>query len=100
MSSLDGHAGAGSTAPRALAIDLDEPCWALRSRDPLGQASHWLNLESDGLLFLAEADALDEATEDPRDDEPTRVRDFGPERYCVLRTTGGSLVRSSPLTSQ
>ena len=41
----------------------------LNLRDPLGQSSHWLNLESDKLLFVAEPDALDEATEDPRDDE-------------------------------
>jgi Uncharacterised protein family (UPF0158) len=66
MNPADGHAGA---VPRALVIDLDELCWALNSRDPLGQSSHWLNLESGELLFLAEADALDEAAEDPSDDD-------------------------------
>jgi hypothetical protein len=62
----EGNAGA---ARRALVIDLDELCWALNSRDPLGQSSHWLNLESGELLFVAEPDALDDDTEDPRDDE-------------------------------
>jgi hypothetical protein len=62
----DGHAGA---AHRALVIDQDELCWALNSRGPLGQSSHWLNLESGELLFLAEPDTLDEAVEDPRNDE-------------------------------
>jgi hypothetical protein len=59
----------GGTAPRALAIDLDELCWALNSHDLLGLSSHWLNLESGELLFLADPDTLDEAIEDPRDDE-------------------------------
>jgi len=65
----DGREGDADAARRVLVIDLDELCWALNSRDPLGQSSHWLNLESGELLFMAEADALDEATEDPRDDE-------------------------------
>jgi hypothetical protein len=69
MNPADGHEGGGGNAPRALVIDLDELCWALNARDLLGQSSHWLNLESGELLFLAEADALDEADEDPRDDE-------------------------------
>lgn len=69
MSPPDGHEGDGGTAPRALVIDLDELCWALNSRDPLGQSSHWLNLESGELLFVAEPGTLDEATEDPRNDE-------------------------------
>lgn len=58
-----------STARRALVIELDVLCWALNARDPLGQSRHWLNIESGELLFLAEPDALDEAIEDPRDDE-------------------------------
>ena len=69
MNPPDGREGDADAARRVLVIDLDELCWALNSRDPLGQSSHWLNLESGELLFTAEADALDEATEDPRDDE-------------------------------
>ena len=69
MNPTDGREGDAGAARRVLVIDLDELCWALGSRDPLGQSSHRLNLESGELLFTAEADALDEATEDPRDDE-------------------------------
>lgn len=69
MNPPDGREGDAGAARRVLVIDLDELCCALNSRDPLGQSSHWLNLESGELLFLAESDALDEAIEDPRDDE-------------------------------
>lgn len=69
MNTPDGREGVADAARRVLVIDLDELCWALNSRDPLGQSSHWLNLESGELLFMAEADALDEATDDPRGDE-------------------------------
>jgi hypothetical protein len=69
MNQPDGHEGDTGAARRALVIDLDELCWALNSRDPLGQSSHWLNLESGELLFVAESDTPDEAIEDPRDDE-------------------------------
>jgi hypothetical protein len=56
-------------AARPLAIELEELIWALNSRDPLGESSHWLNLESGELLFLADPDATDEAGEDPRDND-------------------------------
>ncbi len=68
MNPADDQGDDAGTARRALVIDLDELCWALNSRDPLGLASHWLNLESGELLFVAEPDVLDEAAEDPRDD--------------------------------
>lgn len=69
MTPPDGQEGDGGTAPRALVVDLDELCWALSSRHPLGQSSHWLNLESGESLFVAEPDSLDEVAEDPRDEE-------------------------------
>jgi hypothetical protein len=56
-------------AARSLAIDLVELIWALNSRDPFGESSHWLNLESGELLFLAGPDAADEVVEDPRDSD-------------------------------
>lgn len=56
-------------APRELVIDLDELCWALNSRDPLGLGSHWLNLETGEVRFVSEDLAPDEAGEDPRDDD-------------------------------
>lgn len=58
MNPPDGREGDAGAARRVLVIDLDELCWALNSRDPPGQSSHWLNLESGELLFMAEADAL------------------------------------------
>ena len=54
-------------AARALAIGLEELICALNSRDPFGESSHWLSLESGELLFLASPDAADEAAEDPHD---------------------------------
>jgi hypothetical protein len=56
-------------AARSLAIDLEELIWALSSRDPFGESSHWLHLESGELLFLAGPDAADEVAEDPRDSD-------------------------------
>jgi Uncharacterised protein family (UPF0158) len=69
MSSPSGHEGEDGAMRRALVIDLDELCWALNWRDPLGQGGHWLNLESGELLFLVGPDALGEDDEDPREDE-------------------------------
>lgn len=69
VNSLDEGEDDAGAARCTLVIDLDELCWALNSRDPLGQSSYWLNHESGELLFLAAADALDEVAEDPRDDE-------------------------------
>jgi hypothetical protein len=69
MNPPDGREDDAGAARRVLVIDLDELCWALNSRDPLGQSRHWLDLESGELLFLFEADTLDEASEDPREDE-------------------------------
>ncbi len=65
MRSPDGHEGDAGTARRALVIDLDEHCWAMTPRDPLGQSSHWLNLESGELLFLAEPETLDQMAGTP-----------------------------------
>jgi Uncharacterised protein family (UPF0158) len=59
----------GDDAARPLAIDLEELIWALNSRDPLGEGSHWLNLESGELLYLCGFDAEDDAEEDPRDSD-------------------------------
>ena len=59
----------GGDAARVLTIDLEELTWALNSRDPLGESSQWLNLESGTILFLIGLDAVDEADEDPRDDD-------------------------------
>jgi hypothetical protein len=56
-------------APRELVIDLDELCWALNSRDQLGLGSHWFNVETGEVRFVTEDLALDEAAEDPRDDD-------------------------------
>jgi len=59
----------GGDAARMLTIDLEELTWALNSRDPLGECSHWLNIESGTILSLIGPDANDEADEDPRDDD-------------------------------
>ena len=56
-------------AARVLDIDLEELIWVLNSRDPLGESSHWLNIESGEILFVAGPDAADEADVDPRDDD-------------------------------
>lgn len=57
----------GGDAARVLTIDLEELTWALNSRDPLGECSHWLNIESGTILSLIGPDADDEADEDPRE---------------------------------
>jgi len=68
--STDGPALArGGDASRVLTIDLEELTWALNSRGPLGESSHWLNIESGTILSLIGPDAVDEADEDPRDDD-------------------------------
>lgn len=59
----------GGDAARALTVDLEELTWALNSRDPLAECSHWLNIESGTILFLIGPDADGEADEDPRDDD-------------------------------
>lgn len=56
-------------AARVLDIDLEELIWALNSRDPLGDSSHWLNIESGDFLFVPGPDVLDEVGVDPRDDD-------------------------------
>ena len=61
-----GHRG---DAARVLTIDLEELTWALNSRDPLGESSHWLNLESGSILSLIGPDADNETDADPRDDD-------------------------------
>ena len=64
---MDGTpSGPRGDAARELTIDLAELTSALNSRDPLGESSHWLNLESGTILFLIGPDAVDEADEDPR----------------------------------
>ena len=37
-------------AARVLTIDLEELTWALNSRDPLWECSHWLNRETGTML--------------------------------------------------
>jgi hypothetical protein len=59
----------GGDAARVLTIDLEELSWALNSRDPLGECSHWLNLDSGTILSQIGPDAFDEADGDPRDDD-------------------------------
>jgi len=59
----------GGDAARVLTIDLEELTWALNSRDPLGESSHWLNIESGTILSLIGPDAVDETDGDPRDDD-------------------------------
>lgn len=61
--------GCGGDAARVLTIDLEELTWALNSRDPLGECSHWLNIESGTILSLIGPDADDEADADPRADD-------------------------------
>ena len=61
-----GHHG---DAARVLTIDLEELTWALNSRDPLGESSHWLNLESGTILSVIGPDVVEESDEDPRDDD-------------------------------
>ena len=69
MSLHDSPSGHRRDAARVLTIDLEELTWALNSRDPLGESSHWLNLESGTVLSLIGPDADDEADTDPRDDD-------------------------------
>jgi len=56
-------------AARVLTIDLEELIWALNSRDPLGESSHWLNLESGTIRSVIGPDAVEESDEDPLDDD-------------------------------
>jgi hypothetical protein len=65
--------GRRGDAARALTIDLEELTWALNSRDPPRESSHWLNIESGTIQSLVGPDAFDEADEDPRDDDRWRV---------------------------
>ena len=68
--SMDGiPPGRHGEAARILTIDLEELTWALNSRDPLGESSHWLNRETGTMLALIGPDAVDEADDDPRDDD-------------------------------
>ncbi|MDE2300531.1 MAG: hypothetical protein KGL99_07155 [Burkholderiales bacterium] len=69
MSPNDSPPDRSDGTARSLAIDLEELIWALNSRDTLGESSHWLNLESGELLFLAGPDAVDDVDEDPRDSD-------------------------------
>jgi hypothetical protein len=67
---MDGTPPTGSgAAARVLTIDLEELSWSLNSRDPLGERSHWLNIESGIILSLIGPDAYDETDGDPRDDD-------------------------------
>lgn len=68
--SMDGTPpGQRGDAARVLTIYLEELTWALNSRDPLGESSHWLNLESGSILSLIGPDADNETDADPRDDD-------------------------------
>lgn len=69
MSMDDTPHGHGSHEARVLTIDLEELTWALNSRDPLGESSHWLNLESGSILSLIGPDVDNETDADPRDDD-------------------------------
>ena len=69
MSADDTPPGHRGDAVRVLTIDLEELTWALNSRDPLGESSHWLNLESGSILSLIGPDADNETDADPRDDD-------------------------------
>ena len=69
MSTVGTPPARGGDAARVLTIDLEELTWALNSRDPLGECSHWLNIESGAILSLVGADADREVDEDPRDDD-------------------------------
>lgn len=69
MSMEDTPPGHGSHEARVLTIDLEELTWALNSRDPLGESSHWLNLESGSILSLIGPDVDNETDADPRDDD-------------------------------
>jgi Uncharacterised protein family (UPF0158) len=61
--------GRRGDAARVLTIDLEEMIWALNTRDPLGECSHWLNIESGTILSLIGPDAVDVSDDDPRDDD-------------------------------
>ncbi len=68
--SMDGTLpGRRDDAVRMLTIDLEELIWALNSRDPLGESTHWLNLESGSILSLIGSDTDNETDADPRDDD-------------------------------
>ena len=69
MSMEDTPPGHGSHEARVLTIDLEELTWALNSRDPLGESSHWLNLGSGSILSLIGPDVDNETDADPRDDD-------------------------------
>ena len=69
MSMDDTPPGHGSHDARVFTIHLEELTWALNSRDPLGESSHWLNLESGSILSLIGPDADNETDADPRDDD-------------------------------
>lgn len=69
MNSLESLPDRGESAPLPLAIDLEELIWALNSRDPYGEGSHWLNLESGELLYRSEFDAEEDDAEDPGDSD-------------------------------
>lgn len=69
MSMEDTPPGHGSHEARVLTIDLEELTWALNSRDPLGESSHWLNLETGSILSLIGPDVDNETDADPRDDD-------------------------------
>jgi len=61
----DGSAGAG----RQLSIDLDELAWALTWHDDHQGSSHWLNLDTGDVVFIADPYDLGELDADPHDDE-------------------------------
>lgn len=81
MSPGDTLPDGGDLAARPLTIDLDDLIWALNSRDPFGQGSHWLNLESAELLYHAGSDAEDDAEDSPGDsDQWLRVEPIEPRQ--------------------
>lgn len=59
----------GDAALRSLVIDLDDMAFALTWRDDSQRSSHWLNLDTGEVIFIADPGDLDSITEDPREDE-------------------------------
>lgn len=66
-----GHVGDddSTAAQRPLPIDLDELAWALTWHDDYQGSSHWLNLDTGEVVFVADPHDLGELDADPRDDK-------------------------------
>ncbi|MDZ7855841.1 UPF0158 family protein [Sphaerotilus sp.] len=60
---------ADDAALRPLTIDLDDLAFALTWHDDYQGSSHWLNLDTGEVVFVADPGDLDSMAEDPRDDQ-------------------------------